>query len=356
MIALLLALACAPKPQALPAGFDPKAGPLLPAMEAPIYASGRSVPTDVLVSQVALGLKWDEALSGAAAAMALLDGQPLTLEAAQHAAYRAGYPYPVQRMSMGWMEAGVYPDELGRSLAATLKDGDEIGLARARTAERDRWVALIARPVDALSPISRELRLGAEVPIRTRTPCTWTLVSPRGQVQTGMTPAMVALEEAGEWWLEVRTLNATVASIPLYVDMATPKGPLLDLPGDSVTGPGDGMALTLELLADVRDSFGLVGLQRDGVLDTLSATPLAQVLDKVWTHEDGMARLRAAGFVGGPAHQVHCTAGSVAACLDTMLRDPQRRKALLDPGLRLVGGSAQVGTSGVTLLLNMASE
>jgi hypothetical protein len=225
MIALLLALACAPKPQALPAGFDPKAGPLLPAMEAPIYASGQSVPKDVLVSQVALGLKWDEALSGAAAAMALLDGQPLTLEAAQHAAYRAGYPYPVQRMSMGWMEAGVYPDELGRSLAATLQEGDQIGLARARTGDRDRWVALIARPVDALSPISRELRLGAEVPIRTRTPCTWTLVSPRGQVQTGMTPAMVALEEAGEWWLEVRTLNATVASIPLYVDMATPKGP-----------------------------------------------------------------------------------------------------------------------------------
>ena len=356
MILLILALACAPKTSTLQTDFDPMAGPVVPAMEAPVYASGHSLPKDSLVAQVALGHKWDEALSGAAAALALMDDAQPTLESAQHAAHRAGYPYPVKRVSMGWMDAGAYPDELGRSLAASLKEGDDLGLARVRTQDRDRWVALIAHPADALAPIRRELRRGAEVPIQTRAPCTWSLISPRGELKTGTTPDTVALDEQGEWWLEVRTLNAQVASIPLYVDMATPTGPLFDLPGEAVTGPGDGVALALELLADVRQTFGLVQLQRDGTLDTLAATPLAQVLDKNWTAQDGVARLRAAGFVGGPAHQIHCTGPSVAGCLDRMLRDPRRRLALLDPGLRLVGGGAQVGTGSVTLLLNLASE
>jgi hypothetical protein len=356
MIAMFLALACAPKPSALLAGFDPRAGPTVPAMVAPMYASGHGLPKDALVAQVALGHRWDEALSGAAASVAMDDRTVPTLEAAQHAAHRAGYPYPVKRLSVGWMDPGAYPDELARTLAATLTNGEDLGLARVRSQGKDRWVALISRPADTIAPFRRELRLGAEVPLQTKNPCTWSLVSPSGQLRTGTTPDKVVLGEAGEWWLEIRTLNAQVASLPLYVDMATPPAPLLELPGESVTGPGDGMALAVELLQDVRLSFGLVELQRDGTLDTLSATPLAQVLDKNWTQQDGLARLRAAGFVGGPAHQIHCRAGSVAACLDRMLRDPLRRVAILDPRLRLVGGGAQVGTDGVTLLLNLTSE
>jgi len=254
------------------------------------------------------------------------------------------------------MDPGTYPDELGRSLAATLREGDDLGLARVRTQNKDRWVALVARPADMLAPIPREFRRGAEITIRTRSPCTWSVVSPSGKLMKGTTPAKVSLKEAGEWWLEVRTLNAQVVSVPLYVDMATPPAPLFELPGETVTGPGDGMDLALELLEKLRQTFDLVALQRDGTLDTLATTPLAQVLDKKWTQVDGVARLRAAGFVGGPAHQIHCSAGSIAGCMDRMLRDPQRRSALLDPGLRLVGGSAQVGTGGVTLLLNLASE
>jgi len=182
------------------------------------------------------------------------------------------------------------------------------------------------------------------------------LVSPTGKLTKGTTPDKLVLNEAGEWWLEVRTLNERVASIPLYVDMATPPAPLLELPGEKVTGPGDGVSLTMELIEDVRRMFGMVTLQRDGTLDTLAATPLAMVLDKRWTREDGIARLRAAGFVGGPAFQVQCSAPSVASCIDQMLRDPIHRSALLHPGLRLIGAGAQVRTDGVTLLINLASE
>ena len=341
MIALILALACGPKQSPLPTDFDPKAGPLVPAMAAPIYATGHGLP---------------KALSGAAAAIALDHDSGPTLEAAQHAAHRAGYPYPVKQLSVGWMDAGAYPVDLGRSLAATLRQGDHLGLARVRTQDKDRWVALVAHPADVLAPIHRELRLGAEVPIQTRSPCTWTLVSPSGKLSRGTTPDKIPLGEAGEWWLEVRTLNARVASVPLYVDMATPPAPLMDLPGEKVTGPGDGVALALELLEDVRKSFGTVQLKRDGNLDTLAGLPLTQVLDKKWTNDGGMARLRAAGFVGGPAFQVHCKAPSIATCIDQMLRTPAMRSGLLHPGLRLVGGAAQVRTDGVTLLLNLASE
>jgi len=356
VIVLLLALACGPKPADLPPEFNPKGSPLVPAMDAPLYTSGLGLPKDALVAQVALGHRWDEALSGAAASIALDTSHAPTLEGAQHAAHRAGYPYTVKSLNFGWMDVGVYPEELGRSLAATLREGDDLGLARVRTQDRDRWVALVAHPVDRIAPIFRELRMGAELPIKASSPGTWTVVSPSGKVQRGTTPAKVVMNEAGEWWLEVRSLNTQVVSLPVYVDMATPPAPMLELPGESVTGPADAVAYALDLLDDVRDSFAMVPLQRDGTLDTLAGLPLGQVLDKSWTQEGGEARLRAAGFVGGPAYQIQCQASSVANCIDKLMRAPVSRAALLHPGLRLVGGGAQVRTDGVTLLLNLASE
>ncbi len=353
---LALAMGCGPKPTPLPNDFDPTAGPVIPAMEAPMYATGHALPKDPLTAQVALGLRWSEALSGAAATVGLeLEAQP-TLEAAQHAAHRAGYPYPVKSLSIGWVPVGEYPEELAEALRRTMREGDDIGLTRVRTLGKDRWVALVAHPNGYLQPIRREMRKGAEVPLKTAAPARWSLISPTGRLTTGTTPASPALDEQGEWWLHLRGLNATLVSVPLYVDIATPPTSVLELPGESVTGPGDAVALTLDLLAEVRHAFRVPGLTEDGTLTTLAQYPLEQVLDDSWTLEVGVERLQGAGFVGGPVTQVHCTAPTVATCLDRLLSEPTGRSALLNNGYRLIGAAAQARTDGVTVLLNLASQ
>jgi hypothetical protein len=351
-----MVLGCGPKSTPLPPSFDPTAGPVIPAMFAPVYATGHGLPKDPLTAQVALGHKWSESLSGAAAAVGLEVQSDATLQAAQHAAHRAGYPYPVRSISIGWVPAGDYPDELADGISRILRQGDDLGLARVRTLGKDRWVALIAHPTERLEPIRRERRKGTEVAIRTTSLCRWVLVSPSGTMHTGTTPDTAMLDEQGEWWLQVRSLNALVASVPLYVDLATPPAPVIDLPGDSVIGPGDAIDLALELMGDIRQAFGVSGFLTDATLQTLAHYPLKQVLDDSWTLVGGVNRLRGAGFIGGPVTQVHCSAPTVATCLDAMLQEPVNRSALLNQSYRLVGTAAQVRTDGVTLLFNLASQ
>ena len=79
--------ACAPKPP--PPAEPTDDTPILPAPDAAMYAHGPSVPKDPMVALAAHGLAWDEALSGAAGAIAVSGDQP-TMPAVRWAAIRAG--------------------------------------------------------------------------------------------------------------------------------------------------------------------------------------------------------------------------------------------------------------------------
>ena len=192
MLPLMLAFACASKTPDGPveAVVDPAMQPVLPAMEADVYTAVQTLPRDSLVAQVALGMRWDESLSGAAAALGL-DDIEVTLERAQHAAHRSGYPYPVRVVSSGRVWAGTHPDALVRTLHKILGKEDHLGLSRVRRGEQDRWVALISSPVDQLRPLQRKQEMGATPEIRTAGPSTWMLVSPSGAVKAGSTPSVL---------------------------------------------------------------------------------------------------------------------------------------------------------------------
>jgi len=357
LIYLLLALACAPKqPSAVESpAIDATTQPVLPAVAAPVYSIGNALPRDELVAQVALGLAWDEGLSGAAAALGLSD-QPMGLERAQFAAQRAGYPYIVRIASSGEVPAGMHPDALVRTLHTVMGKADRLGLARVRTGTNDRWVALVSSPIDVIQPFAREQALGASVQLRTTGPGTWMAVSPAGAVQSGIMPGEVSFDEQGEWWIEIDGTEATVAAIPVYVGMRTPNEPVLDFPGRDFDGPVAAADEALFLVSEVREAFSMTRLRDDGTLETLAQYPLNLLLSDAWDRDAGHGRLQAAGFMGGPVGQVQCHGPSVASCVDSMLRSGREREHLLNPAFRIGGAAAQVSTNGVTIVVNMATD
>lgn len=196
LVWLSVCCACAPKPAATESPTDDDT-PILPAPDAGMYAHGPSAPKDAMVAVAAEGLAWDEALSGAAGAIAVTGNDP-TMPAVRWAAIRAGYPYPVLTAVTGSSDHGVAPDGMLERIRNLLRPGDDLGLARARVGAADVWVALVGRTAGRLVPFPREVEVGDAVMLAPdatlRGPLEWTLVSPRGELRTGKLPADVVLD------------------------------------------------------------------------------------------------------------------------------------------------------------------
>jgi hypothetical protein len=355
---LPIVCACAPKPAAPPEAIGDDT-PILPAPEAGTYTHGPSAPRDTMVATAARDLAWDEALSGAAGALAVTGEQP-TMPAVRWAAIRAGYPYPVLTAVSGRSDHGVSPDSMLEGVRGMVRPGDDVGLARARVGASDVWVALVGRPNGRLLPFPREVATGEAVTVAPDAslagPLEWTLVSPRGELRTGRLPADLVLDEQGEWWLEVDAAGGRViASVPLYASMTTPPQPLV-LETSTVAGPSEASDVLLDGVNRVRAAFHLSSVAVDSTLATLADWPLAQVVGGTWVREEGEKRLLAAGFVGGPVAQLACTDATVADCVDGWLRKPKDRARVLDPGFRVCGAAVEVRTDGITAVLNLASD
>jgi len=356
--ALLAALLAAGCPKEAPPAGPPEVvpdTPVLPAPLAPAYARGAEVPADPLVARVVEqgGLRWSESLSGAAGALAL-SGAPAG--SATWACVRAGYPHPVELRIQGLEAAGAWPSGLIEQLRGRVRAGDDVGLARARSLSGDRWVALVGRPQIEVPPFPRELRVG-EVLTLPDLGVHYALVSPRGRIVEGATPLRHALDAPGEWLLELiqPSDGRTLLSAPLFVGEATPLDPPFAESGPPA-GPDAARAELLRLIDDLRADHGLPTLSGDPTLDGLARHPLEQLRAGAWDRGAGEARLRAAGFVGGPVAQLSCAGPTVAACLGQIAGQARGRVALLQPGLRLVGLATEVRADGLLVVLNLSSE
>ena len=353
----LLVLGCGPKTPPVPTPVLPEA-PILPAPEAPRYATGSAAPRDALGAAVGEsgGLDWQESLAGGATTLVL--GQPFSadLGVARWAAVRAGYPHPVAQVVFGEVPADTYPTPLLQALQPLLRGGEQVGIVRARQGNRDRWVALISRPLTQLSPLDRELRPGDTVELVADRATEWHLLSPSGHRQSGPLPGSPVLREAGEWWLELRSGTRVLVSVPLYVGMRTPPTPAVPVPGRMVTTPSEALTEVYDLLNGARAQFDLGALAPDDALESLARWPLAQGRAGQWDRTAGEARLRAAGFVGGPVGQLYCAERTVALCLDALMGSLEGRSLLLGEGMRIVGAAAEVRTDGVAMALNLTSE
>ncbi len=358
LLALMLT-GCGPKSPDLTAPVDPEVAPVLPAPEAANYALGEAQPRDLLVAKV-VGrglLPWVESLSGAATSLALETTAPLDLHLARHAAWRAGYPYPVVRLIEGSEEWAAFPTGLLDALKEQVRPGDHVGVVRARLGPADRWIALVGRPGGLLDPFPRMVSTGTEVLLQTDRTATWTAVRPDGSVASGAAPAALQADQGGEWWIEVTTGDgATLAAAPLWVGMQPPPAPLVALPGVPALGPEDARLEAFDTLDLIREAHGLVMLEEDQLLTSLATVPAEQRAAQTWTRAQGEQRLLAAGFEGSEVMQVTCSAATVAACFDDLLHRAETRTVLLHPQARLMGADAVVETQAVHLALNLTSD
>lgn len=358
MMLLLLAVGCGPKAPPEPA---PVAAPILPAPEAALYAVGASAARDPLVFRVVQDatLPWDESLSGAAGAMALEEGRPLDLSWARWAALRAGYPHPVVAVVEGLEAADLTPVGLGDALHRQLRMGDHLGLARARSATGDRWIALVGRPRLLLDPVPRFVDLGARLPLSADRPARVLVRAPDGSIREDTLPCELRLDQPGGWRIALedpRQPGRLWAGFPVHAGERPPPTGGLDLPGAPVVGPDDAIGLGFELIDALRDHHGLAPLAEDQTLSTLAAQPLSRAIAGTWDRTAGEARLQGAGFVGVPVGQAWCRAATVAGCLDDLALRPDGWRTILDPRMRVVGLDVQVDSAGVTMLVNLASE
>jgi len=337
---------------------EPGAAPILPSPTSTTYALGETRPRDPLVAAVVGDrLPWRESLAGAATALVLDGGPPYSLEAAQWAAVRAGYPHPVVTILVGDEARGAFPEELPGAIAAQLGSGDHVGIVRGRVDEVDRWVVLVGDPLipaNALTSFPRELPEGGQLTIPL-VGASWQLVSPTGAIRTGAGPTTGALDEGGEWWLEVFSGARRVLALPLFVDMPSPEEPLLALPGVPPSSDEEALEQALDAIAQLRADFQLAPLALDATLDTLARQPLEAQVAGSWDGVAGAARLEAAGFVNG-AGQVACAGDTALDCLDEVVTHGPLRAALLDPRMRVMGGGAQLAGGKVHLVINLAAE
>lgn len=351
---LILLMACLHRePVDVGRAMDPEQAPILPAPEADLYAAVGGQPSDPLVARAAQGLPWDEALSGAAGALALASDRGAELGQARWAAWRAGYPYPLRSVAFVSEAPGAFPKALIEALRPQVRPGDHVGLARARVGLEDRWVAVIGHASRTVTPFPRQVARGEALRLEGAGIARWRLTSPTGVALSGQAPGAPALTEAGEWWLELLADDGrVVVSAPVTVGMPPSPTAPLDLPGRSPSGPEEALDSALAELSDLRAVFDLPALAADETLDVLARQPLASA--EPWDAGAATARVRAAGFADGGG--LTCKAATVPLCLDALIRTGSGREVLLDPDWRLAGGGARVESSGVTLVLFLAVE
>ena len=327
--------------------------PKVPAPQAVRYSIDLDTPKDFLVAQVVRDLSWSEALSGAAAEIALkIVDRPLRLQDAQWAAVRAGFPYPVEKIIVGDVAIDEYPKDLQKLLKGF--SNQPMGVVRVRRGTIDRWVVLLSSNGPLTDGFSREVEPMTEVSIEGVG--TYRLLSPDGAIATGTMPFKQELVE-GSWWFEVDSNRGNV-SVPIYSGGGTPVHPLFitEDVGLEIADPDRLEEDAFILLEEMRERQGLVSVFEDSsLLESFAEQALADVLAGTWNHRDGIELLKKVGFVGGPVYQVACQAESVYACLDKLSWTIDGRQALLDPGIRSIGLDVHVQTNGVAMVVNLSA-
>lgn len=351
MTYLILMLACQPK--------SPVEGPLasipqVPAPQASWYSIQEDVPKDFLVSQVVRDLPWSEALSGAAAEVALkVEGRPIRLQDAKWAAIRAGYPYPVEKIIVGDVDVDVFPKDLQGLLKQS--SATQMGVVRVRKGTVDRWVVLLSTKGSLTTGFPREIREAEEIQIEGVG--SYRMLTPSGEIEQGSLPFKEQMTERGEWWLEIPSSTSSV-SIPLYVGNGTPVHPLFvtEDVGLVIDDPEVLEDDAFILLEDMRERKGLVSVFDDNqLLTSFAEQALKERLEGTWNHDANIALLEKVGFVGGPVYQVICEGESVYACLDNVSWTLDGRQALLDSGIRSIGMAIHVQTNGVVMVINLSA-
>jgi len=319
--------------------------PHLPAPEAQIYAVRLGEPVDPLVAAVVGELPWEESLSGAAGALGMemvRTLRPTDAWQVRWAAYRAGYPYPVQEILHQTCSRGCVAEQVLEQAQGLVQPGDHLGIARVRGGSDDLWICLLGRPRLALPPVPRALEPGGEISLTAvgggrSERVELSLVSPSGHLEQGdlWQERRLVLGEQGEYWVQLRDPQGVLAGFPVYVGL----DPFAEAPLAGWSLAADSAEELLhagwEALDLLRSAYGLDPLEADPIL---SAVARAHLGDRL-----GREGPEAGEFGGAPAScraSLGCVipAGAgVEACAQGWLVDPSARAALVDSRCTLAG-------------------
>jgi hypothetical protein len=359
---LLLLCACGgqhpPRPGHLEAlGAAP---PRLPGPEATIYATHVSAPGDPLLAAVVGDLPWEESLSGAAGALGveLAGGNPADPWTVRWAAYRAGYPHPIEELSLERVPEGGVGRQVLDITASVMRPGDHVGLARVRGAEGDTWVGILGRPRLQLEPVPKLIPPGHDLDLSATgpQPLELTVVSPVGALQRSelRQGRRITLEEPGVWWIEIRDPGGVAASFPVVAGLApiaTP--PLLDR--RRLVSDREGLELAAwELLDLVREYHERPLAEGDPILGPVARAHLAEQL--------GIDGPSSGGFPGEPGS---CRASASCAlprsegverCYQRWLVEPAVRAALVDPRCTVAGIATELRPEAFWIQLELGQE
>ena len=337
--------------------------PLVPAPESSDYACAHTTARDPIVSQISAQYPWDEALSGALAGIGLgmvkpnppgqyhVTPEPTMIDL-RWAAAVAGYPSPPLEYLSGRVEAGSYPEGLATRLESWLQKGDDLGLVRLRKGTEDLWLATRAESCKGFPTFRREYAVGEKLRIEDATG-SWRVLTPEGDILTGTLPIEQPLEVKGEYWLELR--GSQNIDLPLYADMHIPPTNILPLESVPLDVPEVIVEAVFEALNDFRANEGLDPFEADQMLTAMSAKSLTRYRAGEWDLATELERLQRNGFMGGPVHQMACSAPNLAECLDQLSWNLDNRAALFNPQLLVLGVQLEVTTSRIDLLISMAS-
>lgn len=330
LAALLLACVATSRPPRV----DPEVLPTLPSPRGDVYGHGAATPKDPLVARVAEGVTWDEALSGAAAgvALALLSGQPADAATVRWKAVLAGYPYPVVAKTVAVSDHGEVPGALVAEARRQAGEGIDLGIVRARGREQDVWVMLVGERRAELPPVPREVAVGDAIALGAG--AEWTVADPFGAVRR-VAGDLVADAE-GEWLLRATVGGDVVATFPVYAGTRTPEAPPLAVTASGATPE----ALARATVDAVRDAYGLAPYAADAALDSVARSRM-RTLREGGEPPAAEGQLRAAGFVDGAVAGAWCRAATVNACLDQLWWSVERRGVL-------VGDYGSVGVAAAT--------
>ncbi len=323
---LWLALAGCPKTTVIGAP-DYAALPRLPSPSAGTYALAPQAPPDPVIKALLKGQTWDASLSGAAAGIGLSaanDRGGLARWQVREAAWKAGWPYPIQDVFAWATEEGGSPPTDMLTWVSTLQPATQVGLVRARGKGKDVWVGLGSTPRADVGVQPRQLPEGAQLVLPRVPGATYTISDPRGRLQQGHLEIArtLTVEEPGEWVVEIADAGGAIALFPVYVGLVPPDvGLFAEARRDGGDASVEVQAETL--LSEIRRVYGLRPWTRDPLLDAAARSGLNDAT------QDTQALSARFGFEPGELSRWECRGASIEACLDGVLWAPRARPALL---------------------------
>lgn len=341
-LVLVLTSGC-PKKRAEAFEFTWEETPRLPSPSAGTYARAPAMPPDPPLAELVKAHRWDASLGGAAAgvALALIDSPSVPNWQVRHEAWRAGYPYPINTLSVWHGPIGSPPpDGVAGWLERAEEDGD-IGLVRARHEDGDTWVGLAATPRASVGVQPRQLPEGASFTLPPIANARFLIADSDGDVHTGTLelPQTFTVDAPGEWIIKITDDVGVVARFPLYVGTTPPMEPVVGFPTS-----GDPQKRTRALIDEIRATHNKAPYTSDLLFEAAARRQLQpNPLDKA----------ALASRLGWPADRLttwDVQANSIAEAMDRILWEPASRPALMAEGAS-VGIAAEDTDRGVHVVV-----